>query len=204
MISVQVRPQNITRFNGFGQSIFLFISITDIRTIKSGNHINIITSHSIHFIPVTKNLHLFIGINISHGMSFLITAYPNNLLCFRVENLSTALTVVLISIIRKFNNLIMYQWSIKREIPVKALRITNQAQVTFHFKTGITETSQICFERIKTGIARQINISQQIRSRTVIIIQYQVITIIQESQIQPQLKGFTLFPFQFRINNSCI
>ena len=28
-------------------------------------------------------------------MSFLITAYPNNLLCFRVENLSTALTVVL-------------------------------------------------------------------------------------------------------------
>lgn len=37
-------------------------------------------------------------------MSFLITAYPNNLLCFRVENLSTALTVVLISIIRKFNN----------------------------------------------------------------------------------------------------
>ena len=32
-------------------------------------------------------------------MSFLITAYPNNLLCFRVENLSTALTVVLISII---------------------------------------------------------------------------------------------------------
>ena len=202
VITIFVIPQYISRLNRLPSRLSCIFG-SFIRPIQVGNFIHKIPGMVSHIIPVTQDTYLFISNDITQAFSFLNTAYPNQWVGFWIPYLLTPLTVVRIPIKRQLLHHILHKRSISGDIPWPVL-LCQQIHLGFQFKATVTDSTQIRLERRESRIFRQIHISQQIGSRTVIIVHNHVNPIIEKAQIKTQFKRMTLFPTQFTINHSGI